>query len=76
MKEKKRKGNYVGIELPDEAGEVIVIEVFGEKNLCELWWIPYDETVAVSTPRDDWIGGGIVNHVIGLAEERRSHIST
>ena len=53
-----------------------MLEVLGEKMLFELWWVPYDKTVVVRAPLDNRIGGCIVNHVIGLAEERRRHVCT
>lgn len=74
--EEGKEGNYIGVKLPDEAGEIIVLEVLGKKIFSELWWIPHDETVVVSTPRHNRIGCGIVNHVIGLAQERRRRVSS
>lgn len=74
--DQEKEEDYVGVKLPDEAGEIIVLEVLGKKIFSELWWIPYDETVVVRTPRHNRIGCGIVNHVIGLAQERRRRVSS
>lgn len=67
---------YVGVKLPDEAGEVIVLEVLGKQIFSELRWIPHDETVVVTTPRHYRIRSWIVDHVVGLAQERRRRVST
>lgn len=61
----------VGIELADEAGEVVVFEIRREKEASELGWVPDDEAVVGGAPRNDVVGGGIVDHVVGLLKERR-----
>ena len=35
---------HVGVQLADEAGEVVVLEVEGQEVTSELGWPPYDET--------------------------------
>jgi hypothetical protein len=62
---------YVGVELPDEGGEVAVLEVLGQEVPGELGRVPDDEGVAAGAPGDDVVGGRVVDHVVGLDEERR-----
>lgn len=57
---------YIGVELPDEAGEIIVLEVGGKEAGGELGGIPDDEAGLCAAPGDDFVGGRIVNHVVGL----------
>lgn len=74
MNPKRNKGieeTYVGIELTDEAGEVVVLEIGREKEASELGRVPHDEAVVGRAPRNDVVGGGIVHHVVGLQKERR-----
>ena len=61
---------YVGVELPDEAGEADVLEVPGEKALAELGRIANDKAVAGMAPRHDCVGRWIVHHVVRLDQER------
>lgn len=69
-KQRNRK-TYVGIELADEAGKVVVLEIGREKEASELGRVPHDEAVVGGAPRNDVVGGGIVHHVVGLQKERR-----
>lgn len=62
---------YVGVELSDEAGEIVVLEISGEKKASELRGVPNDEAGVGGAPRNDVVGGGIVHHVVRLQEERR-----
>lgn len=62
---------HIGVELPHEAGEVIVLEVLGEEDALEIVGIPHHEAVARIVPRHHRVGGRIVHHVIALAEEWR-----
>ena len=52
---------YISVELADEAGEVVVFEVVGEEISGELRRAPNDEGGVVFTPRNNVIGGGIIN---------------
>ena len=66
---------YICVELSNEAGEVVVLEVTGQDGGGELVGIPDDEAVASSAPRNNGVGGRILHHVEGLGEERgRTHI--
>lgn len=69
--EKRRNAAYIGVELSDEAGEVVVLEVLGEKMLRELGRVPNHEAVVASAPRDDRVRRRVVHHVVCLAQERR-----
>lgn len=69
-KQRNRK-TYVGIELADEAGKVVVLEIGREKEASELGRVPHDEAVVGGAPRNDVVGGGIVHHLVGLEKERR-----
>lgn len=60
----------VGIELSDEAGEVVMLEVSGEEAGSEVGGIPDDEAGLGGAPGDDLIGRGIVYHLVGLLKER------
>lgn len=61
---------YIGVELADEAGEVVVLEVVGEEVASELGRAPNDESGVVFAPRDDVVGGGIVYELVRFGQER------
>lgn len=63
----------VGVELADEAGEVVVLEVVGEEVTGELRRPPNDKGGVVFTPRDDVVGAPIVNQLIGLGQKGCRH---
>lgn len=63
----------VGVELPDEAGEIVVLEVVGEEVTGELRRPPDDEGGVVVAPGDDVIGCGVVYELVSLGQERRRH---
>lgn len=58
------KFTYIGVELADEAGEVVVLEVVREEVAGELRRPPDDEGGGVVSPRDDVVGGGIIHQLI------------
>lgn len=60
----------VGVELPDEAGEVIVFEELGEEVTGEFRGAPDDKSGAIMVPRDDMISGRVIDKVEGLDKER------
>ena len=60
----------VGVELANEAGEVVVLEESREQRVGEVEGIEDDEAVVGRAPRDKFIGGGIVNHVVGFNDKR------
>lgn len=60
---------YIGVELADEAGEVVVLKVVGEKVASELRRPPNDEGGVVFAPRNYVVGGGIVYQLVGFCEE-------
>ena len=62
-------GAYVCVELSNEAGEVVVLEVVGEEVTGELGGTPHHEGGVVFTPRNDVVGGRIVNQLVGFCKE-------
>lgn len=70
--EREREGEYVDIELADEAGEVVVLEIVGEKGDGELGNVGDEEAVTTGEgPGDDGVGGRVFHHVVTLVQERR-----
>ena len=68
-----RKEAYIGVELPDETREVVVLEVIRKEIAGELRRAPDDEGGVVFAPGDDVIGGGVVHQLIGFGEEGGWH---
>lgn len=64
---------YVCVELTDEAGEVVVFEVVGQKISRELRRSPDNESVVVITPRDDIVSGRVIDELVRLGQERCRH---
>lgn len=62
---------YIGTELPDKAGEIVVFEVSGKNIHGEGLRVPHYETVVPSTPRNYVVCVRIIHKLIGLAQERR-----
>lgn len=63
-------GTYIGVELADEAGEVVVLKVIWEQVAGELRWSPHHEGGLVLTPRHNLIGGWVIHQMVGLGQER------
>jgi hypothetical protein len=68
---KKEELTYIGIELTNEAGEIVMLEIGWKKNASEFRGIPNDETVIGRAPRNDLICAGIVHHIIRFLKKRR-----
>jgi hypothetical protein len=64
-------GTHIGVELPDEAGEVVVLEVLGQQLLGEFRRVPHDEAGAAGAPRHHAVGRRVLQHLVGLDQERR-----
>ena len=62
---------HVGVELPDEAGEVVVLEVLGQQVTGEVERVPHDEAGAAGAPRHDVVGRRVLHHLVRLDQERR-----
>lgn len=62
---------YIGIKLPNEAGEVAVLEKRRKKKAGEFRRIPNHKALLRRGPRDDLIGGRVVNHIVSFEEKRR-----
>lgn len=60
---------YVGVELANEAREVVVLEVFGEKVTSELGGTPNDKGGVVVAPRDDMVGEWVVNELVRFGKK-------
>lgn len=61
---------YIGIELADEAGEIVVLEVSREEAGSEFRMIPDHEARIGGTPGHDVVCGGVVDHFIRLQQKR------
>lgn len=73
MKEREKKERYIGVELPDETREVVVLEVIRKEISSELRRTPDDEGGVVFTPGDDVIGGRVVHQLVCLGEKGSWH---
>lgn len=62
---------YVGVELANKAGEIVVLEVNGEKIPSELHGLPHDEAVPALPPRYHLVGPLVLHHLVRLHQERR-----
>jgi len=60
----------IGVELANEAGEVVVFEIVGEKVPSELGGSPNDEGGVVFAPRDYVVGGRVVYKLVCFGKER------
>lgn len=70
MKRESVEGAYIGVELANEAREVIVLEELGEDDSGEVGGIPHHKTVVGRPPRHDGVRRRVVHHLIRLAQER------
>lgn len=52
-----------------KAGEIVVFEVVREEVTGEFGRSPYDKGGVIFAPRDNVIGGGVVDKLVGLCEE-------
>lgn len=57
----------VHVELADEGGEVVVLEVKGEYPVGELVRLPHDEALAVRAPADH----GVQRRVLAIDREQK-----
>uniref|UniRef100_A0A453LDK8 Uncharacterized protein n=1 Tax=Aegilops tauschii subsp. strangulata TaxID=200361 RepID=A0A453LDK8_AEGTS len=62
---------YVGVELPHEAREVVVLEVLGEQVPGELRRPPHHERRPVLAPRDHVVHRRVLDELVRLGQERR-----
>ena len=51
---------YVGIELPDKAREVVVLEIVRKKITSKLRWPPNNESSVIFTPRNYVVRGRVI----------------
>lgn len=72
---KRNFSTYISIQLPNKAGEIIVLKILGQNISRKLQHVPDDEAVITLTPRHHWIRRQIVHHIIRLAQKRRWRIS-
>jgi hypothetical protein len=61
--------------LTNEAGEIIVFEMFWKQIASENGRVPNDEGGSIFIPRDNIVDGFIFNEVIGFDEKRRRNRS-
>jgi len=64
---------YVGVELPNKAGEVVVLEVVGKQISGELRRSPHHKGGVVLSPRHNVVSGGIIHQIVSLGEKRSRH---
>lgn len=62
---------HIGVELPDEAGEIVVLEVVRQHVAREGGGVPHDEAVPGSAPGDDPVQRRLVHQVVRLGQEGR-----
>jgi len=62
---------YISVELPNEAGEVVVLEVPWQQHRPKYMRIPNYEAIVGGAPRHNGIRGWVINHVVRLGKERR-----
>lgn len=58
------RGTHVGVELPDEGGEVAVLEVFGQERGGELAELVDGELLALARPRHHLLGRLVLHHLV------------
>lgn len=66
---------YIGVQLSNEAGKVVVLEIFGQEISGKLWWPPYYESATILSPRDHGVCGRVIHQVVGFCEEGSRHWS-
>jgi hypothetical protein len=66
-----RGKSHVGVELPNEAGEMVVLEVPRQQVALEGVRVPDHEAAAAGAPGDDGVGRRVGDHVVDLGEKRR-----
>lgn len=69
------QGAYIGVELPDKAGEVVVLEVIGKEVPCKLRGPPDHKGGLIFTPGDNVVCARVINDLVCLGEERSRHWS-
>ena len=71
--EERKEGfcTHIGVELPDEAGEVVVLEVVRQHVAREGGGVPHDEAVPRGAPGDDPVERRLAHQVVGLGQEWR-----
>lgn len=60
----------IGIELPDKAREVVVLEIVRKEITSELRWPPNNESSVIFTPRNYVVSGWIIYQLVGFGKER------
>ena len=66
---------YISIQLPDKAGEIVVLEVIWKQVSRKLGRPPHDEGGVVLPPRHNVISGGVIHEMISLRQEGSGHCS-
>lgn len=61
----------IGVELPDEAGEVVVLEIGGKQDASELGGVPHDEARLGGAPGHNLVRRRVVHHLVSLQQEGR-----
>lgn len=63
---------HISIELPDKAGEIVMLEVLRQKQYRELRHVPDNKALVPAAPRHHLVGQWIVNHIVCLAQKGRN----
>lgn len=71
---RKNGETYISIKLPNEAGEIIMLEVFRKQFPREFQRIQHHKAQITRTPRNDAVCRGIIYHVVSLRQKRRQGI--
>lgn len=66
---------YIGVELTNEAREVVMLEVFGKQILGEIRVLPNNKRVSTFAPRYHVVRACIIHQLIRLRQKRRRHRS-
>ena len=61
--------DYISVELANEAGEVVVLEIFRKQILGESGGVPDDEGRSRIVPRNHVVDGVIVDELEGFGEK-------
>lgn len=67
---------HVSVQLPDEAGEIVVLKILRQYVSREFGHIPNNKAVVVITPWHHRVGGRVIHHVISLTQKWRRRIHT
>lgn len=62
-------GTYIGVELADKAGKIVVLEVIREEVTSKFRRAPYYKSSVIFTPGDDMVSGRVVHELVSFGQE-------